>query len=192
MFYYKICNLDSRIANPDQRLTQDAEKWSDSLARLYLNISKPTLDIIFFAKKLAELLGWIGPGCVIGWYFISGVVLKTISPKFGRMTAIEQSIEGEYRAKHTDLLNHSEEISFYNGSEWEKKKINEKFYELINHIKYVLHKKYLMGIVDGMMVKYGAITVGYTVVGIPVFGPGRAEYLKSVNNDPMQITRDYI
>jgi ATP-binding cassette, subfamily D (ALD), member 3 len=54
-----------------------------------LNISKPTLDIIFFAKKLAELLGWIGPGCVIGWYFISGVVLKTISPKFGRMTAIE-------------------------------------------------------------------------------------------------------
>jgi len=21
MFYYKICNLDSRIANPDQRLT---------------------------------------------------------------------------------------------------------------------------------------------------------------------------
>jgi ATP-binding cassette, subfamily D (ALD), member 3 len=28
MFYYKICNLDSRIGNPDQRLTQDAEKWA--------------------------------------------------------------------------------------------------------------------------------------------------------------------
>ena len=28
MFYYKICNLDSRITNPDQRLTQDAEKWA--------------------------------------------------------------------------------------------------------------------------------------------------------------------
>ena len=185
MFYYKICNLDSRIANPDQRLTQDAEKWSDSLATLYMNISKPTLDIIFFAKKLAELLGWLGPGCVFAWYFFSGMVMRTISPKFGRMTAIQQSIEGEYRAKHTDLLEHSEEISFYSGSEWEKKKINEKFFELVNHIKYVLFKKYLMGISDGILVKYGAMTVGYTVVGIPIFGPGREAYLKSVNNDPM-------
>lgn len=42
-----------------------------------------------------------------------------------------------------------------------------------------------MGIIDGMLVKYGAITVGYTVVGLPVFGPGREAYLKSVNNDPM-------
>jgi ABC-type uncharacterized transport system fused permease/ATPase subunit len=29
-------------------------------------------------------------------------------------------MEGEYRAKHNDLINHSEEIAFYNGSEWEK------------------------------------------------------------------------
>ena len=28
MFYYKICNLDSRIQNPDQRLTEDVEKWA--------------------------------------------------------------------------------------------------------------------------------------------------------------------
>ena len=89
MFYYKICNLDSRIANPDQRLTTDAEKWSDSLATLYLNISKPSLDIIFFAKKLAELLGWIGPGSVIAWYMFTGFIMRTISPRFGRMTAIE-------------------------------------------------------------------------------------------------------
>ena len=89
MFYYKICNLDSRIANPDQRLTQDAEKWSDSLATLYLNVGKPSLDIIFFAKKLSELLGWTGPGLVFAWYLFSGIIIRTISPKFGRMTAIQ-------------------------------------------------------------------------------------------------------
>lgn len=49
----------------------------------------------------------------------------------------------------------------------------------------MLHKKYIMGFIDGMLVKYGAIVVGYTVVGIPVFGPGRAAYIKSVNNDPL-------
>ena len=58
MHYYKICNLDSRIMNPDQRLTNDAEKWSRSLSNLYLNLSKPILDIVLFSRKLAELVGW--------------------------------------------------------------------------------------------------------------------------------------
>lgn len=49
-----------------------------------------------------------------------------------------------------------------------------------------------MGVFDSMLTKYGAVMVGYAVVGLPVFGPGRAEYLKSVNSDPSLITRDYI
>lgn len=142
MFYYKICNLDSRIENPDQRLTQDIDKWAQSLAGLYLNVSKPILDIVMFSRKLAELVGWEGPAITIGWYFFSGLIIRAISPAFGKLTAIEQKIEGEYRAKHSDLLNHSEEVAFYNGSEWEKKKINEKFNELMNHVKYVLYKRF--------------------------------------------------
>ena len=124
MFYYKICNLDSRIQNPDQRLTQDAEKWANSLANLYLNISKPCLDIILFSKKLAEVVGWEGPALIFAWYAISGFLIRVFSPSFGKLTAVEQKLEGEYRAKHTDLLNHSEEIAFYNGSDWEKTHIN--------------------------------------------------------------------
>jgi ATP-binding cassette subfamily D (ALD) protein 3 len=108
------------------------------------------------------------------------------------LTAIEQKIEGEYRSKHTDLLNHSEEVAFYNGSDWEKKKINEKFFELVKHHKYVLHKRFLMGIFDSMLVKYGAVMTGYTVVGLPVFGPKSEAYLKSINNDPTRITKDYV
>lgn len=89
MFYYKICNLDSRISNPDQRLTQDAERWAQSLAALYLNITKPILDIILFSKKLAELVGWEGPGMVFGWYFLSGLFIRAVSPAFGKLTAME-------------------------------------------------------------------------------------------------------
>jgi len=81
--------LDSRIANPDQRLTQDAEKWSSALARLYLNIGKPLLDIILFSKKLAETMGWAGPVYTFAWYAISAMILRIVSPKFGKLTAIE-------------------------------------------------------------------------------------------------------
>ena len=84
-----MCNLDSRINNPDQRLTQDLDKWSTSLANLYLNFTKPVLDIFLFSRKLAELVGWEGPALIVGWYVISGFIIRVISPSFGKLTAVE-------------------------------------------------------------------------------------------------------
>ena len=84
-----MTNLDSRIPNPDQRLTEDIEKWASCCSNLYSNISKPLLDIFLFSKKLAELVGIEGPLVIILWYFLSGFVIKMISPSFGKLTAEE-------------------------------------------------------------------------------------------------------
>ena len=49
-----------------------------------------------------------------------------------------------------------------------------------------------MGIYDSLLVKYGAVMIGFTVIGLPVFGPRRHAYLKSVGTDSSRITKDYI
>ena len=41
--FYKMSNLDNRISNADQLLTQDVEKFCDSVAELYSNLSKVSL-----------------------------------------------------------------------------------------------------------------------------------------------------
>ena len=87
MVFYQLGNLDSRISNPDQRLTADIEKWSNSLSTIYANFTKPTLDIILFSRKLAKVMGWTGPIAVILWYLFSGVILKIVSPSFGKLIA---------------------------------------------------------------------------------------------------------
>jgi len=168
------------------------DKWAHALASLYLNFTKPVLDIILFSRKLAELVGPEGPGIVFAWYILSGIIIRFISPPFGKLTAIEQKLEGEYRGKHNDLINHSEEIAFYNGSDWEKTQIDTKFSDLIRHIKDVLYRRFLMGIYDSMLVKYGATIIGYAVIGLPVFGPRSKEYLESVKGDKGRITKDYV
>lgn len=38
--YYQMTNLDNRMQNPDQVLTQDVDKLCDSLVELYSNLSK--------------------------------------------------------------------------------------------------------------------------------------------------------
>jgi ABC-type uncharacterized transport system fused permease/ATPase subunit len=49
-----------------------------------------------------------------------------------------------------------------------------------------------MGIFDNMLVKYGAVMCGYAIVGLPVFGPNSAAYLKKAGNNQSQITKDYV
>jgi len=49
-----------------------------------------------------------------------------------------------------------------------------------------------MGCFDSILVRYGATIVGYAVIGMPVFGKHREEYLKNVGNDASKITRDYV
>lgn len=55
--YYKMSNLDNRISNADQLLTQDVEKFCDSVVELYSNISKPILDILIYVQKLTQAIG---------------------------------------------------------------------------------------------------------------------------------------
>lgn len=124
-FFYQVTNIDARIPNPDQRMTEDLEKWSNAVSNLYSNFSKPLLDIILFSRKLSELLGWVGPSVLIGWYFVSAVILKIISPSFGLLYANQQKLEGEFRASHTNLHQHSEEIAFYRGAIWEQDRMNQ-------------------------------------------------------------------
>lgn len=68
-------------------MTADIEKWANSLSLIYSNFSKPVLDILLFSNKLAELVGWKGPTIVIAWYFLSAIIIKAISPSFGKLTA---------------------------------------------------------------------------------------------------------
>jgi ATP-binding cassette subfamily D (ALD) protein 3 len=56
----------------------------------------------------------------------------------------------------------------------------------------ILTKQFWMGIFDSMLVKYGAVMVGYAILGLPVFGPGSEAYLAKVGSDPSKITRDYV
>jgi len=101
-------------------------------------------------------------------------------------------MEGDYRGHHFDILTHSEEIAFYNGGKWETERVNTSLNRLIDHSKMIIEKRFFMGIADSVLVKYGAFVLGYVVVGLPVFGPRRKEYLARINNDSSAIVKDYV
>lgn len=52
-----MTNLDNRIANADQLLTVDVDKFCETFADLYSNIAKPSLDIVIYVYRLTSGLG---------------------------------------------------------------------------------------------------------------------------------------
>jgi ATP-binding cassette subfamily D (ALD) protein 3 len=104
--YYQISNTDNRIANPDQLLTQDVDRFASSIVELYSNLSKPLLDIGVYAFKLAHTIGLQGPGTMLGYLAVAGVVLTWLRRPIGRFTVCEQQIEGEYRYVNSRLITH--------------------------------------------------------------------------------------
>uniref|UniRef100_A0AAR2JV37 ABC transporter domain-containing protein n=1 Tax=Pygocentrus nattereri TaxID=42514 RepID=A0AAR2JV37_PYGNA len=102
--YYKMGNLDNRIANADQLLTQDVEKFCNSVVDLYSNLSKPLLDIGLYIFKLTTAIGAQGPASMMAYLLISGLFLTRLRRPIGKMTVVEQKYEGEYRYVNSRLI----------------------------------------------------------------------------------------
>lgn len=125
--YYSVSNLDNRVKNADQLLTQDIENWAESLSKLYSNITKPLVDVVVFFYKLVMQFGWKGPSSMLAYFFLAGALMTNLRVPFGKYTSIQGKIEGDFRHIHSRLIVHSEEIAFYGGNKREHNLMNSGF-----------------------------------------------------------------
>ncbi|XP_029474557.1 ATP-binding cassette sub-family D member 3 isoform X2 [Rhinatrema bivittatum] len=184
--YYKMGNLDNRIANADQLLTQDVEKFCNSVVDLYSNLSKPFLDILLYIFKLTNAIGAQGPASMMAYLVVSGLFLTRLRRPIGKMTITEQRYEGEYRYVNSRLITNSEEIAFYNGNKREKQTIHTAFHKLVEHLHNFILFRFSMGFVDSIIAKYLATVVGYLVVSRPFLTPGHPRHLKSTHAELLE------
>jgi ATP-binding cassette subfamily D (ALD) protein 3 len=190
--FYKVSNIDNRVQNADQLLTQDIDKFADNLSHLYSDISKPIVDIFLFAYKLGQAIGGQAPLVMVTYFVSSGLFLKSISPPFGKYTAQEQQLEGDFRFTHSRIISHSEEIAFYGGSEREKVFANAAFKKIRQHLKKVNVLRFANGIIDSVAVKYCATILAYYLLSRPVFDSRYAtEHMGALTADPTKLMEDY-
>ncbi len=121
--YYKIGNLDSRLVNPDECITEDLRLFCDSVAHLYSHVTKPLLDIVVISFTLRQLAmkrnsSWVVPLSIATLVtFCTSEILKGFSPRFGKLVADESQKRGYLRYIHSRVITNSEEIAFYGGHE---------------------------------------------------------------------------
>ena len=176
MTFYSLSALDDRIKNADQLIAVDVSNFSNSLAELYSNLAKPTLDIIVYNYSLSKSVGGEGLFMMSLMVQLSANIMRALTPPFGKYVAEEARLEGEFRAQHSRLIDHSEEVALYFGHEAEKDTLDKGYFTLIKHVNRVLRHRLYHGVMEDFVIKYFWGALGLLLCSVPAFFkiPGQA------------------
>ncbi|KAJ9070952.1 ATP-binding cassette long-chain fatty acid transporter pxa2 [Entomophthora muscae] len=167
--FYTLSNLDDRVKNADQLITVDVEKFCNALSSIYSNLAKPILDTLIYNLQLARNVGGEGLFLVNLGVHISSGLLRACTPQFGKMAAEEQGHEGEFRSRHTRIIENAEEIALYGGHTAEKTVVEQAYYTLIRHVNQTFRVRIFHGMLEDFIIKYLWGALGLTLCAVPVF-----------------------
>ncbi|RKO97543.1 hypothetical protein CXG81DRAFT_10979 [Caulochytrium protostelioides] len=169
MTFYKVGNLDDRITNADQLITDDVARFCHATAELYSNLTKPTLDAIIYNVQLSKNVS--GEAVTLMSFFVqsTAAALRFFTPSFGKMVAHEQALEGEFRAVHSALIENAEEVALFSGEAVEKSHLDRKYLNLIRHVNRIYKTRVWHGILEDFIIKYVWGAAGMVMCSIPIF-----------------------
>lgn len=185
--YYRVSNLDGRLANPDHSLTDDVQAFSAAVTHIYSHVSKPLLDVALISGALSQLAKEKGdkspypPMIGFGTIILTGWVLRMLSPAFGKLVAEEARRSGYLRYVHSRLITNAEEVAFYGGHNIERSLLRESFATLARQMDLIFRKKLWYVMLEQFFMKYVWGLTGMVMVAWPILTASDADSKASVS-----------
>ncbi|KAI7829114.1 ABC transporter transmembrane region 2-domain-containing protein [Kickxella alabastrina] len=148
------------VDNPDQRVTQDIERLTGSLATILPELLIAPFLIAYYTVKCWAMSGVIGP-LSIYFYFVLGVLISRCAmPPVIRQVYLLERAEGDFRFAHLRMAEFAESIAFFSGESREQQAIDANLHAVATVQRRLLGSQFWLSMVTQVFSYLGS-TVSY-------------------------------
>nr|XP_020649531.1 ATP-binding cassette sub-family D member 4 isoform X4 [Pogona vitticeps] len=166
--YYTLNILHEEIDNPDQRISQDVERFCKQLSSMASRLILSPFTLAYYTYQCFYSTGWMGPVSIFGYFIIGTLVNKILMSPIVAKLVQQEKLEGDFRFKHMQLRVNAESAAFYRAGEVEHMRTNRRLQNLLQTQRELIGKELWLYIGINTFDYLGSI-LSYVVIAIPIF-----------------------
>ncbi|XP_062432934.1 lysosomal cobalamin transporter ABCD4 isoform X1 [Rhea pennata] len=166
--YYSLHVLREDIDNPDQRISQDVERFCRQLSSMASKLIISPFTLAYYTYQCFHSTGWIGPVSIFGYFVIGTVVNKVLMSPIVSKLVQQEKLEGDFRFKHMQIRVNAEPAAFYRAGRVEHVRTDRRLQNLLQTQRELIGKELWLYIGINTFDYLGSI-LSYVVIAIPIF-----------------------
>ncbi|XP_035757966.1 lysosomal cobalamin transporter ABCD4 isoform X1 [Egretta garzetta] len=166
--YYSLHVLREDIDNPDQRISQDVERFCRQLSSMASKLIISPFTLAYYTYQCFHSTGWLGPVSIFGYFIIGTIVNKVLMSPIVSKLVQQEKLEGDFRFKHMQIRVNAEPAAFYRAGRVEHMRTDRRLQSLLQTQRELIGKELWLYIGINTFDYLGSI-LSYVVIAIPIF-----------------------
>ncbi|KAG0295628.1 ATP-binding cassette sub- D member 4 [Dissophora globulifera] len=168
LFYRILYMHEEEVDNPDQRITQDIDKMSESIRKMVEDLIIIPILIAFYTWQCWQMAGYIGPVCIYGYFLLSAIASRLLINPIVDAVFYKESAEGYFRYLHVRFRQYAESITFSRGEGEAKESADELLEVLLKTQLNVIYTELPLKFLQQSVSYFGSI-LSYVIIAVPIF-----------------------
>lgn len=166
--YYTLNVLHTSLDNPDQRISQDVERFCRGMSTMATNLIISPFTLTYYTYQCFYSTGWLGPVTIFIYFIIGSVVNKALMGPIIPTLVQQEKLEGDFRFKHMQVRVNAESAAFYRAGRVEQIRTDRILQELLRTQGRLVTRELRLYIGVNIFNYLGSI-VSYLAIAIPIF-----------------------
>ncbi|XP_044085744.1 lysosomal cobalamin transporter ABCD4 isoform X3 [Neovison vison] len=166
--YYTLNVLRDDVDNPDQRISQDVERFCRQLSSMASKLIISPFTLIYYTYQCFQSTGWLGPVSIFGYFILGTLVNKMLMGPIVAQLVQQEKLEGDFRFKHMQIRVNAEPAAFFRAGHVEHMRTDRRLQRLLQTQRELMSKELWLYIGVNTFDYLGSI-LSYVVIAIPIF-----------------------
>uniref|UniRef100_A0A3Q3WYN1 Uncharacterized protein n=1 Tax=Mola mola TaxID=94237 RepID=A0A3Q3WYN1_MOLML len=166
--YYILNVLREEVDNPDQRISQDAERLCKQMSSMVSRLTVSPFTLAYYTYHCFYSTGWIGPVSIFCYFVIGTFANKILMGPIISTLFEQEKLEGDFRFKHMQIRVNAESAAFYRAGKVEHMRTDRRLQVLLQTQRILVNKELWLYIGVNVFDYLGGF-LSYIIIAIPIF-----------------------